>query len=669
MKIILEKTKNSINTASNYIICVDESGSMWSAIKSLKDTLKATKALLGPQDTISIGWFSGYNKFDWIVKGATITANFDNLIEQNVYARGATHYEQILKSLDEVIQNVSTLTGHNNTNLLFLTDGFPNDRSSERDILSICKGLNGKFASAKIIGYSGYYNRKLLLDMAEAIGGQMSHISDHYELDTDYKTFFSNRIQVKNIPLIKKFDLVWQVSTKDVLLLNQKADNSVDIQDNGEESELFAITYDEISSLGIMSDCTLKDAKFVYSLTYVLSQKNKANLGVQLLRDTGDYKMAQSLRKAFTVAQKGAIENMIRTFALLGGTPVITEQPNTTKLETFLEELDSKEVYLDTSNSDYTSISRKGTNVSKVEWNLTDEKAKIIQVVPNENRPNISLLTVRQGEITNVTDEDLANRIISFNATASNPITFPIKSTTYRNYSLVANGDFNFKKLVLEENGQTSTIYPDNDLDIFDEEVKSIHIKDFVNLNKTLIKEKAHVSTLNFFIKSNSEQKHAEDWRVSNYGAEGAKLLEEMGIDYAGRYSPKKESIPVAEDGDYLEFLEIDGYIKGASTVSASASFKKWEKKAKPNAADEMLYPLFEKYTEMQKALSKELFVEMLQGILEGVQRTTKILSRKLAAMKFYLATSNAWFEGCDKADEFEYDGFVVKVKTAKEYI
>ena len=664
MKIILEKTPNSINTASNYIICADESGSMWSAIKSLKDTLKATKALLGPQDTISIGWFSGYNKFDWIVKGATITANFDNLIEQNVYARGATHYEQILKSLDEVIHNVSTLTGHNNTNLLFLTDGFPNDRSSERDILSICKGLNGKFASAKIIGYSGYYNRKLLLDMAEAIGGQMSHISDHYELDKDYKTFFENRVLVKNVSLDKKYDLVWQVNTKDILLLTQKADNSVDVQDNGEESELFAIDYAELKGL-----TALDDAKFVYSLVYILSQKNKANLGVQLLRTVGDYKMAQSLRKAFTVAQKGAIENMIRTFALLGGTPVITETPNTTKLETFLEEIDSKDIYLDTTNSDYTSISRKGTNISKVEWNLTDEKARIIQVVPNENRPNISLLTVRQGEITNVTDAEFASRINEFNKTAANPITFPIKSTTYRNYSLVANGDFNFKKLILEENGQTSTIYPDNDLDIFDEDVKSIHIKDFVNLNKTLIKEKAHVSTLNFFIKQNSEQKHAEDWRVSNYGTEGAKLLEEMGIDYAGRYSPKKESIPVAEDGDYLEFLEIDGYIKGASTVSASASFKKWEKKAKPNAADELLYPLFEKYTEMQKALSKELFVEMLQGILEGVQRTTKILSRKLAAMKFYLATTNSWFDGIDKADEFEYDGFVVKVKTAKEYI
>jgi len=664
MKIILEKTQNSINKPTNYQILVDLSGSMAYSIKTLKQTLLATKSLIGPKDTISLGWFSGYNKFDWIVKGATITDNFDNLIEQNVYAKGATCYNQILSSVSSVVDNVSALTGHSNNSMLFLSDGWPNDNSSERDILSICKGLNGKFASAKIIGYSGYYNRKLLLDMAEAIGGQMSHISDHYELDTDYKTFFSNRIQVKNIPLIKRFDLVWQVSTKDVLLLNQKEDNSVDIQDNGEESELFAIDYTELNGL-----TSINDAKFVYSLAYILSQKNKANLGVQLLRVVGDYKMAQSLRKAFTVAQKGAIENMIRTFALLGGTPVTTEQPNTTKLETFLEELDSKEVYLDTSNSDYTSISRKGTNVSKVEWNLTDEKAKIIQVVPNENRPNISLLTVRQGEITNVTDEDLANRITSFNATAPNPITFPIKSTTYRNYSLVANGDFNFKKLVLEENGQTSTIYPDDDLDIFDEEVKSIHIKDFVNLNKTLIKEKAYVSTLNFFIKNNSEQKHAEDWRVSNYGVEGAKLLEEMGIDYAGRYSPKKESIPVAEDGDYLEFLEIDGYIKGASTVSASASFKKWEKKAKPNAADEMLYPLFEKYTEMQKALSKELFVEMLQGILEGVQRTTKILSRKLAAMKFYLATTNSWFEGCDKADEFEYDGFVVKVKTAKEYI
>ena len=664
MKIILEKTQNAVNKPTNYFCIFDNSGSMYGSIKTLKDTLLATKKLIGPQDTISLGWFSGYNKFDWIVKGATITANFDSLINQHVYARGATHYNQILKSLNDVIQNVSTLAGHSNNSMLFLTDGWPNDNSSERDILSICKGLNGKFASTKIIGYSGYYNRNLLLDMAEAIGGQMSHISDHYELDKDYKTFFENRVLIKNIAIDKKYDLVWQVNSKDVLLLTQKADNSVDVQDNGEESELFAIDYDELKGL-----TAINDAKFVYSLTYILSQKNKANMGVQLLRTVGDYKMAQSLRKAFTVAQKGAIENMIRTFALLGGTPVITETPNTTKLETFLEELDSKDVYLDTTNSDYTSISRKGTNVSKVEWNLTDEKAKIIQVVPNENRPNISLLTVRQGEIANVTDEDLANRITEFNATATKPITFPIKSATYRNYSLVANGDFNFKKLVLEENGTTNIINPDNDLDIFDENVKSIHIKDFVNLNKTLIKEKAHVSVLNFFIKNNSEQKHAEDWRVSNYGAEGAKLLEEMGIDYAGRYSPKKESIPVAEDGDYLEFLEIDGYIKGASTVSASASFKKWEKGSKPNAADEILFPLFEKYTEMQKALSKELFVQMLQGILEGVQKTTKLLSRQLAAMKFYLTTTNAWFDGVEKQDEFEYEGLVVKVKTAKEYI
>jgi hypothetical protein len=668
MKIILEKTENAINQPTNYLVIADCSGSMWSSIKYLKDTLSATKDLLTPADTISLAWFSGFNKFDWITKGATATANFDALIERNIYTRGMTNYTQVLGSISTVLADVEVLTGHNNNVLLFLSDGHPNDNSPEKDILRICKDLNGKFTNARIIGYSNNYNRRVLLDMAEAMGGQMSHISDHFELDKSYKTFFENRILVKNVALPKKYDLVWQVSN-DVSILTQKADNSVDVPDNGQESELFAVDFNELDSL---PQTSLSEGKFVYSLAFVLSQKNKANLGVGVLRKAGDANMAKTLRKAFTVAQKGEAENVLKNFALNFPVTLATGEANSVKLSDFLDKVEDNlgNIELDLSESVYNPVTRKGTNVSKVNFELKNDGAKIVQVVANENRANISLLTVRKGQILEVVDAELAGRIEAFNATSDKKITLPIEADTYRNYTLVANGDFNFKALAIKYPDSTVTFEPEKDFDIFDETEKTLKIRDFVNLSKALINEKAHASVLGFYIKQNSEQKHFEDWRVTNYGADGAKLLEEMGIDYAGRYSPKKESIPVEADADYIPFLEIDGYIKGASTVSASTSYKKWTAGGKkPNVADAILFPLFEKYEQLKATLSTELFVKSLQLTLEGVQKSVKMLSRELASIKFHMVTTNSWFENCEKADEFEYDGFVVKVTEQKEYL
>jgi hypothetical protein len=664
MKILLEKSENSVNTPTNYYIVTDLSGSMWSSIKNLKQTLLATKQLIGPHDTISLAWFSGYNSFDWITKGASLTTNFDQLIDQSIYSRGMTCYTQVLASLKDVVSNVTLLTGNSNSVLYFLSDGWPNSNSSESDILRLCRELNGKFTTTKIIGYSNNYNRKILLEMADALSGQMSHISDHIELDKSYKAFFENKAKIKNIALEKKFDLVWQVSNE-INILTQKEDNSVDVQDTGEQSELFAINYDELNTLDAE---ILKEPKFVYSLAFALSQRNKANLGVALLRKAGDTGMASFLRKAFTVAQKGQIENDLKNLTVIASLVLQSVEVPKKTLTSFLEEMQTKigNIAIDLDKSEYSSVTRSGTNISKVNFETDSSHAYITQVISNENRANVSLLTTRMGVINGFIDEDLAERVKAFNETASKKIILPLTAPTYRNYTLVANGDFNFKKIVFSDGTQ---IEPKKELDLFEDSTNVVHIKDFVNLSKTLINEKAHASVLAFYIKQNSEQKHATDWRVENYGVEGSKLLEEMGIDYAGRYAPKKESIPVADDADYIPFLEIDGYIKGASTVSASTSFKKWEKGSKPNVADEIIFPMIEKYEALKGSLSKELFVKTLQTSLEGVQRTVRMLARELSAIKFYLVVTNSWFDGVDKADEFEYDGFVVKVKEVKEFL
>lgn len=667
MKLNIPKNEEAKNKPTNYFFITDLSGSMWGSIPDLKETLRAVKDLLVPGDTFSLAYFSSSGDFDWICKGANIGGNLEALIESKIYARGLTCFTEVLNSLENVVNDVQLISGNTENVLFFLTDGYPNDRSPESEVLRVCKSLKKSFIHKQIVGYSGYYNRKLLLQMTEDIGGAFAHVSDYSDMKKSCKDFVSNKKKVKKINLPKNYELVWQVSSKEVLPLVSENSN-VEVLESDEDNELFAIDYNELDSLTAEQ---LKDGRFVYSLALMLSQKNKANLGVSLLRKAGDKTSAKILQKSFTVNQKGRAENDLKVKAIIGGEIVPAESEDTVFIGDFLKKIKENlgSVYIDMNKSQYTSISRKGGDASKVEFKTTDTKPTIVGITGNEDRANISFLTVRKGQVTGIYNDELSQKVEDYNKTASNPIVFPIESSTYRNYTLVANGDFNFDSLSLFSGDKEYSISPSKDIDLFDEKNSTIHIKDFVNLNKSLLEEKAHASVLRFYIKKHATQKHSVDLRVEGYGEEGAKLLEEMGFDYQMRYSPKKEYKPKDENADYIPFLEISGQLKGAATISASKSYEKWTKKGKANVGDLIVFPLFEKYEKKLSSLGTETFVEFCQKTLEGVEETVDLLSQKISAQKFYLMVTNSWFEGVDKSDEFEYDGLVVKVKETKEYL
>jgi len=667
MKLNIPKNEEAKNKPTNYFFITDLSGSMWGSIPDLKETLRAVKDLLVQGDTFSLAYFSSSGDFDWICKGANIGGNLEALIESKIYARGLTCFTEVLNSLENVVNDVQLISGNTENVLFFLTDGYPNDCSPESEVLRVCKSLKKSFIHKQIVGYSGYYNRKLLLQMTEDIGGAFAHVSDYSDMKKSCKDFVSSKKKIKNVALPKNYELVWQVSSKEVLPLVAENSN-VEVLESEEDNELFAIDYNEIDNL---TSEQLKDGRFVYSLALMLSQKNKANLGVSLLRKAGDKTSAKILQKSFTVTQKGRAENDLKIKAIIGGEIISSDNSSAIFIGDFLKTVKSKlgNVSIDMNISKYSSISRKGGDVSKVEFKTTDSNSKIVGITGNEDRANISFLTVRKGEITALNDLDLSSRVIQFNQTAKNQITFPIQTETYRNYTLVANGDFNFESLSLVSDDNVYSISPSNDLDLFDENQKDINIGDFTKLYKSLIEEKAHASVLRFYIKKYATQKHSVDLRVEGYGEEGAKLLEEMGLDYAMRFSPKKEYKPKDENADYIPFLEITGQLKGAATISASKSYEKWLKKGKANVGDLIVYPLFEKYEKKLSDLGEETFVEFLQKTLEGVEETVDLLSQKISAQKFYLMVTNSWFEGVDKSDEFEYDGLLVKVKETKEYL
>jgi len=670
MKLIIPKNIESKSSPKNYVCAIDVSGSMWNSIKDLKETIRAAKDLMQTGDTFTLGYFSSTGEYSWICKGASNLGGIDKLIEEKIYARGLTNFTEILKTVDSTVNDVVLTSGNTENVFLWLSDGYNNCGGTESEILKICSSLKSLFVHKMIIGYSSYYDRNLLLKMSENIGGTFSHVSDHSSMNKATHDFVGTKKKVKVIELPKCFDLIWQVSNGEIITL-ECGDKKVSVLETDADNELFGVDYDELDSL---PDSELTNAAFVYSLAYVLSQKNKANLGVNLLRKVGVPDIAKMLQKAFTVAQKGNAENELKRLAGIGGDIVpSTGNSKNININDFLETISKNlgNVSIDLGSSSYNSISRKGDDVSKVKFENSDKLSKIVSITQNENRANISFLTVRKGLVTSIEDKELFEKVWEYNKTSETPILLtPIETETYRNYTFVANGDFNFDKLVLNYADEVVEVDPSKDIDLFDDTVQEIKIQDFVNLNKALIAEKAHASVLRFYIKKYSEQKHAEDLRVTRYGAEGAKLLEEMGFDYAMRYSPKKEYVAVDKDNmDYVPFLEINTNLSGASKIDAKTSYEKYLKKGKQNPGDLITWPWYEKYDQQYTDLGKEVFVELCQTALNGIDKTVDVLSQKISSTKFYLMITNSWFVGVDKSDEFEYDDLVIKTKETKEYL
>lgn len=674
MKILIPKKENLGTQNTNYFILIDNSGSIYSSIAALKETVNSVMANMAEKDTISVGRFSGRNSYEWFIRGLNKTANVASLVNTKIYSSGLTHFNKPLEELrDVVLKDVMVISGNTENVFYFLSDGHSNDQSPEDVTLNICSSLNRRFTSKTIVGYGSYYNRRLLLDMADSIGGVFNHISSFQELKESGEALIKNKKSVKVINLPKCFDLIWQVTSNEVIPLSCK-DSTVEVLETDEQGELFALDFAELDSL---PDDQLNDLKFVASLAYILSQKNRANLAVALLRKAKLFSTAKKLQKSFTVIQKGKEENVLKSLSLKGGAIQAEPVSNTQSIDEFLKGIRDKvgQIQLDMNRSVYRTTSRKGGDKSKVEFKLKDSCAKIIGVEGNENRANINFKTVRIGEIYAINDTELSNKIEEYNSkvqkheVTGKEIVLPIEAPTFRNYSFVANGDFNFDEITLIDNDKEFQFNPESYIDIFDENVKEIKIKDFASIYTELIKQKAHASVLRMFIKEHAAHKHADDLRVVQYGAEGAKLLEELGLDYAMRYSPKVEYKAKDEDADYIPFTEITAQLKGAAKVSASESYKKFKKGGKQNPGDLICWPLFEEYESKLAKLGKEIFVPLCQKTLDGVEELVDVLSREVSTMKFYLMITNSWFEGVEKSDEFEYDGLVIKVKEDKEYL
>lgn len=160
-------------SATNYVVCVDVSGSMYGILPKLRTSLKnKLTTILQKEDTLSIIWFSGRGQAGFVFEDYQV-ANVQAL-EQVKKGIDAFLTPQCLTAFDLPIELAATKINKTMTNgFVFLTDGYLNDAPRDK-VFAAVKKLAG-FDCCTWVEMGLYCDTKLLTELAELTGGVLTN--------------------------------------------------------------------------------------------------------------------------------------------------------------------------------------------------------------------------------------------------------------------------------------------------------------------------------------------------------------------------------------------------------------------------------------------------------------------------------------------------------------
>lgn len=322
---IVKKTTKiaNIQKSLNHIFIYDRSGSMYGVLDTLIKDLKARLRTVPLGDTVTIGWFSSPGEFRFPLKGLKVSSkedfnNIDKVLDANAHTLGSTCFSEILDDVKDVIKDLKPLG--NGFALAFLTDGYPTVYPYDRELKAIhsaVAAVSGEITSSLLVGYGNYYNKELMADMAERFGGSLIHSSDLATFPVAYQKFLENSRTSEPKMLVELFALPHDGGA--VFSLNDGAVNLYAVE-NGEVA--FSPTKNTTDRVYVLTNKKPKGAtevelskvgeetmtKAAYAAAYVLTQRTKTDLALDVLATIGDVALVERVNNAFTNAEYGAVE-------------------------------------------------------------------------------------------------------------------------------------------------------------------------------------------------------------------------------------------------------------------------------------------------------------------------------------------------------------------------
>ena len=162
----------------SHIVVLDCSGSMSYELPKIRDQLKKKlPKLLGPEDTVSIIWFSGRGQCGVLLEAepvATLTdlTMVNQAIDRWLNPIGMTGFKEPLQEVSTLVKRIKGKLPESAFSLFFMSDGCEN-QWSRGDVLAAVEVAAEGLSSATFVEYGYYADRPLLTAMAEKSGGQL----------------------------------------------------------------------------------------------------------------------------------------------------------------------------------------------------------------------------------------------------------------------------------------------------------------------------------------------------------------------------------------------------------------------------------------------------------------------------------------------------------------
>ena len=333
---VLDFEREAIEQAKapiNYLFVIDRSGSMSSTIEDVWDDVLAHIRTIPTGNTITLAWFSSEGgNHGVILKGYKITGPDDYQVIESTVAKyrgtvALTCFSEILEELDSTVDDLAAIS--QNFALLFFTDGYPvvsNYKAEEERILAACQQVGSRLSAAMFVGYSHYYNRELLQQMAGAIGGSLVHSKDLPAFSNAQGIFLqtAQNARLKELVNVPEPNIYapFSVDTGQIVTYLIKS-GQIGYAPKDGVNMVFYFS-DKVSNAPgavlMTVDSVLTDPSFIeteegklvaqalYSAAAGLNQTGNTLAAIDLLGAIGDKRLIDSVVNAFTNDEAGVVE-------------------------------------------------------------------------------------------------------------------------------------------------------------------------------------------------------------------------------------------------------------------------------------------------------------------------------------------------------------------------
>jgi len=442
----------------NHLWIYDRSGSLWSLLNNLIEDLIKRAKTIPVGDTITFGWFSGEGEKNFILKGFKITESKDysimeKALRSNNTTIGCTCFSEILQETEQVIQDLSVFS--NNFALCFFSDGYPvvsNYNKEINNIMDALTKLNGKITSTLLVGYGDYYNKQLMSEMAEKIGGSLTHSANLSSFSIALDSFVNGSQDTKKVSVkidsdINENTIVFNINGNNINLYLLDENKEVKVSSSEEEkTSIYVLTNTKPKGIHL-KELDESFTKAIYASSYILTQKTKTDLAIDVLGHIGDKNLIDLVTNSYTNAEYGKAEGTIKEAMLEPSKRFLEGQVKNyiPSVDAFclldLIELlsEDKEAYFYPRHNAF-SYKRIGKpsipDVNYPSFNAEPEtRSSFGGIVWNETKLNLSLRAILKGNV------ELGDEARKYG------LTTPFPTFQYRNYTFVKDGILNVIKV------------------------------------------------------------------------------------------------------------------------------------------------------------------------------------------------------------------------------